>query len=255
MSLLRRSFPPTWGDVGTHTWREWGRQGSWLCHELSAVCRLTLAYGLLFLQNHSGSIEEGIWEKHRSGFRKCVWSPAPEWEGELESKPSPSFPAQVQPPGPRDVPSCPGNVLPGHTASTSLHLPFLLGLASLAPLAEPALRGGTASRWGPGESQKDQYQRARPSFHPVFGGAQLPAAAAAVNGECGLDTRVKNPQCETISDCTKGSCGPAFQLHQRKFARGKRAEAWANAKLESCCTQESFPDKKQSRMPNEEYIP
>lgn len=38
-------------------------------------------------------------KKHRSGFRKCVRSSAPEREGEPESEPSPSFPAQVQPPG------------------------------------------------------------------------------------------------------------------------------------------------------------
>lgn len=60
----------------------------------------------------------------------------------------------------------------------------------------------------------------RPSFHPFFGGAQLPPAAAAVRSDYGPDIRGKNPQRETISDCTKGSCGPVFQLHHRKFARG-----------------------------------
>lgn len=86
----------------------------------------------------------------------------------------------------------------------------------------PGLWGCTALHWGPAESQKDHYQRARPSSHPGFGGAQLPAAAAAVNSECGWGAPVNSVE---LSHCAKGSCGPAFQLHHGKFARGKRAEA------------------------------
>lgn len=155
---------------------------------------------------------------------------------------------------PWDVPSCPGNVLPGHAASTSLRSPVLLGWASFSPLAKPALRGGTASRWGPAESQEDQDQKARPSSHLYiyffFWGAQLSAAAAAANSVCGSDARVKNPQYETILDYTKGCWGPIFQLHHWNVARGKGAEAWGNAKLEGCCTHDFFPDRKQLQMPN-----
>lgn len=145
-------------------------------------------------------------------------------KGEPEHKPSPSFPAQAQPPAPRDVPSCPGNALPGHPASTSLRWPVLWP-ASLAPLAQHALWGATASRWGRGESRRDRYRRARPPRHLVFGGAQLLVDAAAVNSECRPDTCVKNPRRGGISGHTKGSSGPVFQLHHRKFARGKGAEA------------------------------
>lgn len=148
-------------------------------------------------------------------LEKCVWSPAPAREGEPESKPSPSFPAQVQPLGPWDVPSCPGNVLPGHAASISLCLP---DFASLAPLAQPAPWGCTASHWGPGESQKDHYQRARPSSHPGFGGAQLPAAAAAVNSESGWDAPVKHPRRGAISLC-QGQLWTCFPAAPRKVCQ------------------------------------
>lgn len=47
-------------------------------------------------------------------------NPAPKRKGEPECKPNPSLPAQVQPLGPWDVPSCPGNVFPGHAVSISL---------------------------------------------------------------------------------------------------------------------------------------
>lgn len=233
----------------THAWREWGRWGSWPCHELSAVCRLTLAYGLFSLQNHSGSIEEGIWEKHRSVFRKCVRSLAPEREGEPESKPSPSFPAQVQPPAP----------------GMCRHIPGMCFLDTLHPPSPacPSCWDRPPSHLWPslfyGEDRRS-HRRTSPTgqdllFTRFFGGAQLLAAAAAVNSEYRWDTRVKNPRRETISDWAESSCGPVFQLHHRKFARGKWAEAWVNAKRESRRSHESFPDRKQSQMPNEEYIP
>lgn len=175
--------------MGTQTWKEWGRKGSRPCHELAAVFRLTLAYGFLFLQNHSGSIEEGIRENHRSSLRKCVWSPAPEREEDPERKPSPSFPAQVQHPGPRDVLSCPGNVLPGHAASTSL-LPILQGWPP-SLLWPRLLHGDAQPHAGDQGSTEGPAPKGKTSFSLFFGGAQLPAAA--VKTEYGSDTRVKTP--------------------------------------------------------------
>jgi len=112
----------------------------------------------------------------------------PSEKGSLKA--SPVLPSQHNR-SPRDAPSCPGNVLPGHAVSSSPSTsPSCWDWPPLLPRPSSSARRHS-SRWGPGQSQKDQHQRAGPSCHPVFGGAQLPAAAAAVNSEYGLDIRAK----------------------------------------------------------------
>jgi len=168
MSLLHRGFFPDMGRC-RHTHTHAGRQ----------VGTLALPQALSSLQANPNPClriifpsELYIVEVLRKEFGKNTEVALenvfgvllPSEKGSLKA--SPVLPSQHNR-SPRDAPSCPGNVLPGHAVSSSLRLPVLLGLASLAAPAKQ-LCGEAQLALGTGAVTEGPAPKGRTFLSPGF---------------------------------------------------------------------------------------